>query len=52
MIVGSRGGYMVGSFFGEYRGEGGIFGGKSGFGFGLLGCCREFGSGGQFGNDW
>ena len=43
---------MVGGFLGEHQGEVGIFGGERGLGFRLLSSCREFGSGGQLGNDW
>ena len=42
---------MVGGFLREHRGKGGVFCGEGGFGFGLLGSCRKFSSGGQFGND-
>ena len=42
---------MVCSFLGEYRGEGRVLGGKNGFGFGFLSGCREFSSGGQFGDN-
>ena len=46
MVIGSRGGNVVGSLLREYRGEGGIFRGEGGFGFGLLGGSRKFSGGG------
>ena len=42
MVIGSRRGNVISSFFREYRGEGGIFRRENGFGFGLLGGCRKF----------
>ena len=52
MVVGSRRGNVVGGFLGEHRGKGGIFRGECGLGLRLLSSSREFGGGGQLGNDW
>ena len=52
MIIGSRGGHVVGGFLGKHRGEGGIFRGECGLGFRFLSSSREFGSGSQLGDDW
>ena len=52
MVVGSRGGNVVGGFLREHGGERGIFWGKDGFGFGFLGGGGKFGCSGQFGYDW
>ena len=46
MVIGSRGGNVVGSFFGEHQGEGRVFWGKGGLWFGLLGGSRKFSGGG------
>ena len=51
MVVGSGWGNVFSGFFREYRGEGRVFRGEDGFGFGLLGGCHKFSSGGQLGND-
>ena len=52
MVIGSRGGNVVGSFLGKHRGERGIFRGEGGFGFGFLGSGRKFRGSGQLGDDW
>ena len=50
VIVGSRRGDMVCSFFVEDRSELGVFGGKDGFGFRGFCGCSKFHSGGEAGN--
>jgi len=50
VVIGSRRGDMVCSFFSEDRRELGVFGGKDSFGFCSFCCCGEFSSGGEAGD--
>jgi len=52
VVVGSSGGNMVCCFFGEHRGELGIFGGKDGLWFCSFYGSSEFSSNGEAGNYW